>query len=83
MKKILGYLAIAGLVIVASPTPRAHALSLINPGAAAAITLDQSANAVTEVRWHRYYRRHYRRHYGYRHYGYRRHYWHRRYFRLF
>ena len=60
VKRLLGFAAVGGLLIVAAPAEHAQALSLINPGAAAAVQ-DVSRDAgVTEVRW---YRRHYRRHY--------------------
>jgi ribosomal protein L21 len=81
VNKLLGYLALVGLLLIGSPGHRAEAASLLNPGVAAAIAQDETAKPATEVRW-RHYR--YRRHYHYRrHYGYRRHYWHRRYYRLF
>ena len=35
-KRILGFLAVAGLLIIAAPSERAMALSPINPGAVAA-----------------------------------------------
>ena len=70
IKKILGFLAIGGLLVVAAPAERAQALSLINPGIAAAVQED-SGQLTTEVRWHRH---HGRRHHGYhRHHGWRRH----------
>jgi hypothetical protein len=65
VKKILGFAAVAGLLIVAVPTERAQALSLSSPGAAAAMQ-DDSVKGTTEVRWHR---------------GWRRHHWHRRHWR--
>jgi hypothetical protein len=61
VKRILGFAAVAGLLIVAAPTERAQALSLSTPGAAAAVQ-DESVKNTTEVRWHR----HWRRHYGHR-----------------
>jgi hypothetical protein len=66
MKRILGFAAIAGLLVVAAPTERAHALSLSTPGAAAAVQ-DDTSKLTTEVRWHRH---HWRRHH-----------WHRRHWR--
>jgi hypothetical protein len=65
-KKILGFLAVAGLLIIAAPSERAMALSLINPGAVA--VQEGSGKLTTEVRWHR-------------HYGWHRHYWHHRHWR--
>jgi hypothetical protein len=71
VKKIPGLLAIGGLLIVAAPTERAQALSLINPGVAAAVQ-DDSSKLTTEVRWHRGW---------HRHHGWRRHHWHHRHWR--
>jgi hypothetical protein len=79
VKKILGFLAIGGLLVLAVPAERAQAVSLINPGVAAAVQ-DDSSKLTTEVRWHRHWG--YRRHYGYhRHWGWRRHHWHHRHWR--
>jgi hypothetical protein len=72
VKQILGFAAVAGLLVVAAPTERAQALSLISPGAAAAVQQDTS-NLTTEVRWHRH---HWRRHYGHHRHWHHRH-WHR------
>lgn len=66
MKKILGLLAIAGLLFVAAPSGPAQAMSLANPGAAAAAK--QAADGVTtNVDWRRvptipYTHRHHYRH---------------------
>jgi hypothetical protein len=79
VKKILGLLAIGGLLIVAAPAERAQALSLINPGAAAAVQ-DESSKLTTEVRWHRHWGYH-RHHWRHRHWGWRRHHWHHRHWR--
>jgi hypothetical protein len=64
---ILGFLAVAGLLIIAVPSERAMALSLINPGAVAA--QEQSGKLTTEVRWHHGWHRHYwhHRHWHHRH----------------
>ncbi len=85
MKKILGLLAVAGLLVVAAPAQRAHALALSNPGAAAtAKYASENLGMTTEVRWHRWHhhrwghRHHWRRHWGWRH-----HRWHRRYYRYY
>jgi hypothetical protein len=84
VKKILGLLAIGGVLALAAPAERAQAVSLINPGIAAAVQ-DDSGKLTTEVRWHRHHgwRHHYgwRRHHGWhRHYGWRRHHgWRRHY----
>jgi len=81
VKKLFGLLALAGLLFLAAPAPRAQAVSLISPGLAEALVLNKSAEATTEVRYR--YRRYYvRRYYVRRHYGYRRHY-HRRHYRFF
>jgi hypothetical protein len=60
--KLLGIAAVGALLILAAPVERAQALSLSNPGAAAAVQ-DGSKQTTTEVRWGR--------HWGHRH-------WHRR-----
>ncbi len=79
VKKILGFLAVGGLLVLAAPAERAQALSLINPGAAAAVQ-DDAGKLTTEVRWHRHHG--WRRHYGWhRHWGWRRHHWHHRHWR--
>ena len=49
--KVLGLAAVGGLLMLAVPTERAQALSLSNPGAAAAVQ-DGSKQMTTEVRWH-------------------------------
>ena len=59
IKKIFGFVAVAGLLFVAAPGQRAEAMSLNSPGIAAAVQSDVGAG-VTEVQ----YRRH---HHGYRH----------------
>jgi hypothetical protein len=82
IKKILGFFAVGGLLLVAAPAERAQALSLLNPGVAATVN-DDAAKLTTEVRWHRHHgwgRHHgWRRHHGWhRHWGWRRHHgWHR------
>jgi hypothetical protein len=83
VKKILGFLAIGGLLVLAAPAERAQAMSPINPGIAAAVQ-DDSSKLTTEVRWHRHWGHHrwHRRHWGYhRHWGWRRHHWHHRHWR--
>jgi hypothetical protein len=63
--KVLGLAAVGALLMLAAPTERARALSLSNPGAAAAVQ-DGSKQVTTEVRWgrwhHRRHWRHWRRH---------------------
>jgi hypothetical protein len=57
--KLLGLAAIGGLLILAVPAEQAQALSLANPGAAAAVQESSKQGSVTEVRWH--HRWHHRR----------------------
>ncbi len=52
LKKVLGFLALAGLLFVAAPTKPAHAISLLNP-AAAALAQQSGETLTTEVRWRR------------------------------
>ena len=73
VKKILGFLAIGGLLVLAAPAERAQAVSLINPGIAAAVQ-DDSSKLTTEVRWHRHHWGHHRwhrRHWHHRHWRHR------------
>jgi hypothetical protein len=49
--KVLGLAAVGALLILAAPTERAQALSLANPGAAAAVQ-ETSKQGTTEVRYH-------------------------------
>jgi hypothetical protein len=72
VKKILGVLAIGGLLAFAAPAERAQALSLASPGIAAAVQ-DDSSKLTTEVRWGH--------HWHHRHWGWRRHHWHHRHWR--
>lgn len=51
--KVLGLAAVGALLVLAAPTERAQALSLSNPGAAAAVQQDAKVDA-TEVRWGRH-----------------------------
>jgi len=48
--KFLGLAAVGALLILAAPTERAHAMSLSNPGAVAAV--QDGSKQTTEVRWH-------------------------------
>ena len=72
MKKILGFLAIAGLLFVAAPSGPAQAMSLANPGAAAAAR-QVSDGVTTKVDWHRVPTIGYSHRHRYRHH----HRWHR------
>ena len=69
MMKVLGLAAVGALLVLAAPTERAQALSLSNPGAAAAVQQDTKADT-TEVRWGH--------HHGGWHRGWHRHRWHHR-----
>ena len=70
--KVLGLVAVAAVLVVASPVQRAGAVSLINPGAATAVQ-DDARQVTTEVRWghhhgwHRGWHRHHGWHRGWRH----------------
>jgi hypothetical protein len=58
LTKVLGLAAVGAMLMLAAPTERAQALSLSNPGAAAAVQ-DGSRQMTTEVRWgHRHHHRH-------------------------
>ena len=48
--KVLGLAAVGALLALAAPAERANALSLSNPGAAAAVQEDTKP-ATTEVHW--------------------------------
>ena len=66
--KILGLAAVGALLALAAPAERANALSLSNPGAAAAVQEDTRL-ATTEVHWrhhghHRHHRWHIARHHS-------------------
>ena len=61
--KFLGLAAVGAMFVLAVPTERAQAMSLSNPGAAAAVQQDIKP-ATTEVRWgrHHHHRWHHRHH---------------------
>ena len=73
IKKIFGFVAVAGLLFVAAPGQRAEAMSLNSPGIAAAVQSNVGAG-VTEVQYRRHHRG-YRPHRGYGrpHHGFHRH----------
>lgn len=71
--KTIGLAAIAGLLIAAAPGQRAQAMSLSNPGMAAAVQ-DDASRLTTEVHWHHHWHHHHRWHHHYWH----RHHWHHR-----
>jgi hypothetical protein len=69
--KIFGIAAIGALLAIAAPSQGALALSLVNPGAAAAVQeSSKEVSGATEVhwrrhhhhRWHRHHHRHHRHH---------------------
>jgi hypothetical protein len=67
VKKLLGLLAVGGLLVVAAPTPQAQAASPLTPGVTTAIQ-QGSAGVVTDVQYRRHHRHyHQRRHYHPRH----------------
>lgn len=70
VKKILGLLAIGGLLVVAAPTPQAQAASPLTPGVTSAVQ-QGSAGMVTQVQHRRHHHRHYhprpRYHHHHRH----------------
>jgi hypothetical protein len=63
LRTLSGFVAVAGLLLIAAPGGGAQAASLISPGIAAAVQDGSIVGNTTEVRWHR---------------GWRRHHWHRR-----
>ena len=75
MKKLLGLVAVGGLMVLAMPSQRAEAASLINPAVSSPIAAAAAGSGITEVRWHRHHwhRWHWRRPH---HHHWRR--WHRR-----
>ena len=67
--KVLGLAAVGALLTLAAPAERALALSLSNPGAAAAVQEgSKDISGMTEVRWHhRWHHRHHRWHHRHHH----------------
>jgi len=63
--KVLGLAAVGACLVLAAPAQQAQALSLSNPGAAAAVQQD-TKQATTEVRWHHHYHHRWHRHYHHR-----------------
>lgn len=76
MKKLLTALAIGGLILIATPTQRADATNLINPGISTSIAAQAAQSGVTEVRWHWHHHHHWGRHH-WRHHHWRHHHWRR------
>lgn len=64
--KVLGLAAVGALFVVVAPVERAQAVSLINPGAAAAVQQD-SKQLTTEVRWGWHHRGHWHHRWHWRH----------------
>ncbi len=81
LMKMLGFLAVGGLLVVAAPNQPAQAASLINPGIAATVQ-DGSTSLITDVQYRRHHyhpRRYYHpRHHWHRPHVYPRHHWHPR-----
>jgi hypothetical protein len=69
--KILGLAAVGACLVLAAPAQKAQALSLSNPGAAAAVQAD-TKQATTEVHWHHHHWHRWHRHHGW-HRGWRHH----------
>lgn len=65
--KVLGLAAVGAVLALAAPAERANAISLSNPGAAAAVQED-ARQVATEVHW-----RHHRHHRWHRHHRHHRH----------
>jgi len=66
MTKVLGLAAVGAMLVLIAPSERANALSLSNPGAAAAVQEDVKP-VTSEVGWrHRHHRWH-RHHHHHRH----------------
>jgi hypothetical protein len=62
MMRVLGLVAVGGLLVLAAPAERAQALSLSNPGAAATIQDGSKQMTSTEVHWRRWHHRRHWRH---------------------
>lgn len=69
--KILGLAAVGAVLVLAAPAERASALSLSNPGAAAAVQEDAKLDTTAvhwrhrhhhHHRWHRWHRHHHHHH---------------------
>jgi len=70
--KFLGLAAIGACLAIAAPVQEAQALSLSNPGAAAAVQSD-TKQTTTEVRWWHHHHHHWHRSHRWHRY----HHWHR------
>jgi hypothetical protein len=60
--RVLGLAAVGALLVLAAPAERAQALSLSNPGAAAAIQDGSKQMTTTEVHWRRWHHHRHWRH---------------------
>jgi hypothetical protein len=60
LTRLLGFAAVGALLVLAAPTERAQAMSLSNPGAAAAV--QQDSKQATTVGWHRHWHHRHWRH---------------------
>ena len=76
--KMFGLAAVGALLAIAAPSQGALALSLVNPGAAAAVQeSSKEVSGATEVHWRRHHHhRWHRHHWRHRHHHHHRH-WHR------
>ena len=76
--KVFGLAAVGALLAIAAPSQGALALSLVNPGAAAAVQeSSKEVSGATEVHWRRHHHhRWHRHHWRHRHNHHHRH-WHR------
>ena len=78
--KVLGLAAVGALLAIAAPSQGALALSLANPGAAAAVQeSSKEVSGATEVHWRRHHHHRWHRHHHWRrhhHHHHHRH-WHR------
>jgi hypothetical protein len=73
MTKVLGLAAVGAMLVLAAPPERANALSLGNPGTAAAVQEDIKPET-TAVGWrHRHHHRHHRWHRHHHHHRYHHH----------
>jgi hypothetical protein len=64
--KVLGLAAVGAFLVMAAPVGSAQAMSLINPGTAAAVQEDAKL-PTTEVRWHWHHHGHHHWHHRWHH----------------
>jgi hypothetical protein len=66
--KVFGLAAVGALLAFAAPSQSALALSLVNPGAAAAVQeSSKEVSGATEVHWRRHHHHRWHRHHHWRH----------------